>query len=89
VQAVVGTAHVLDRHKVGEVQPGQETALGRVAIPIFGRGDTVAAQHFDGDGGAVPETARVPGVSERTPHRHGRFIKAWLQRRLRGPGEPA
>jgi RNA polymerase sigma factor (TIGR02999 family) len=40
-------------------------------------------------GRTVPETARVLGLSERTLHRHWRFLKAWLKRRLRGPDEPA
>ena len=40
-------------------------------------------------GMTVPETAQVLGISERTLHRHWRFIKAWLKRRLRGPDDPA
>src|SRR6516162_2846687 len=40
-------------------------------------------------GMTVPETARVLGLSERTLHRHWRFIKAWLKRRLCGPDDPA
>jgi RNA polymerase sigma factor (TIGR02999 family) len=34
----------------------------------------------------MKETAKVLGLSERTLHRHWRFIKAWLKSRL---GEPA
>jgi RNA polymerase sigma factor (TIGR02999 family) len=37
----------------------------------------------------IRETAQVLGVSERTLHRHWRFIKAWLRGRLRGPDDPA
>jgi RNA polymerase sigma factor (TIGR02999 family) len=40
-------------------------------------------------GMSVRETAQVLGLSERTVHRHWRFIKAWLKGRLRGPDEPA
>jgi RNA polymerase sigma factor (TIGR02999 family) len=40
-------------------------------------------------GMSMAETARVLGVSERTPHRHGRFLKAWLKGRLGGPDDPA
>ena len=40
-------------------------------------------------GMTVPETAQVLGISERTLHRHWRFIKAWLKRRLQGPDDPA
>jgi RNA polymerase sigma factor (TIGR02999 family) len=40
-------------------------------------------------GMSVRETAQVLGLSERTLHRHWRFIKAWLKGRLRGPDEPA
>ena len=32
------------------------------------------------------EAAQVLGISERTLHRHWRFIKAWLRRRLDGSG---
>lgn len=40
-------------------------------------------------GMTIPEAAQVLGISERTLHRHWRFIKAWLKGRLRGPDEPA
>src|SRR5262245_42074938 len=40
-------------------------------------------------GMSVRETAQVLGLSERTLHRHWRFVKAWLKGRLRGPDEPA
>ena len=39
-------------------------------------------------GMSVPETAQVLGISERTLHRHWRFIKAWLKSRLGAPAEP-
>jgi len=38
-------------------------------------------------GMSVVETAGVLGLSERTLHRHWRFIKAWLQSRLETPEE--
>jgi RNA polymerase sigma factor (TIGR02999 family) len=38
-------------------------------------------------GMSVPETAEVLGISERTLHRHWRFIKAWLKSRLDEPSE--
>jgi RNA polymerase sigma factor (TIGR02999 family) len=38
-------------------------------------------------GMSVPETAQVLGMSERTLHRHWRFIKAWLRSRLGAPAE--
>ena len=40
-------------------------------------------------GMSVREAAQVLGLSERTLHRHWRFVKAWLKGRLRGPDEPA
>jgi RNA polymerase sigma factor (TIGR02999 family) len=39
-------------------------------------------------GMTVPEAADVLGISQRTLHRHWRFIKAWLQSRLADPAEP-
>jgi RNA polymerase sigma factor (TIGR02999 family) len=40
-------------------------------------------------GMTAAETAGVLGVSERTLHRHWRFIKAWLSSRLAAPPDPA
>jgi RNA polymerase sigma factor (TIGR02999 family) len=37
----------------------------------------------------MEETAQVLGVSERTLHRHWRFLKAWLKARLGAPTGPA
>ena len=39
-------------------------------------------------GMSIKETAEVLGVSERTLHRHWRFIKAWLKSRLHGQDAP-
>ena len=39
-------------------------------------------------GMSVPEAAQVLGMSERTLHRHWRFIKAWLKSRLGAPADP-
>ena len=38
-------------------------------------------------GMTIPETADVLGLSERTLHRHWRFIKAWLKGRLSAAGD--
>ena len=51
------------------------------------KAEIVNLRYFTGM--TVPETARVLGLSERTLHRHWRFLKAWLKRRLREPGDPA
>ena len=39
-------------------------------------------------GMSAEEAAQVLGMSERTLHRHWRFIKAWLRRRLGAPDDP-
>ena len=39
-------------------------------------------------GMSAEEAAQVLGMSERTLHRHWRFIKAWLRRRLGAPDGP-
>jgi RNA polymerase sigma factor (TIGR02999 family) len=40
-------------------------------------------------GMSIAETTHVLGISERTLHRHWRFIKAWLKTRLRANGDGA
>jgi RNA polymerase sigma factor (TIGR02999 family) len=40
-------------------------------------------------GMSIAETARVLGISERTLHRHWRFIKAWLKNRLSAQNDGA
>ena len=40
-------------------------------------------------GMSIAETTQVLGISERTLHRHWRFIKAWLKTRLRANGDGA
>jgi RNA polymerase sigma factor (TIGR02999 family) len=40
-------------------------------------------------GMTMEEVAQVLGMSERTLHRHWRFVKAWLKSRLDEPAEPA
>jgi RNA polymerase sigma factor (TIGR02999 family) len=47
------------------------------------KGQIVHLRYFAGM--TVGETAAVLGISERTLHRHWRFIKAWLQSRLVEP----
>jgi RNA polymerase sigma factor (TIGR02999 family) len=44
------------------------------------KGQIVQLRYFTGM--TMEETARVLGMSERTLHRHWRFIKAWLRSRL-------
>jgi RNA polymerase sigma factor (TIGR02999 family) len=39
-------------------------------------------------GMSMEETAQVLGLSERTLHRHWRFVKAWLKSRLDAPPDP-
>jgi RNA polymerase sigma factor (TIGR02999 family) len=46
------------------------------------KGQIVNLRYYAGM--TVKETAQVLGLSERTVHRHGRFIEAWLKGRL-GP----
>jgi RNA polymerase sigma factor (TIGR02999 family) len=39
-------------------------------------------------GMTMPEVAQVLGMSERTLHRHWRFVKAWLKSRLEDAADP-
>jgi RNA polymerase sigma factor (TIGR02999 family) len=50
------------------------------------KGQIVNLRYFAGM--SMAETAQVLGMSERTLHRHWRFIKAWLKGRLNAPTEP-
>ena len=50
--------------------------------PLKGR--IVNLRYFAGM--SVKESATVLGLSERTLHRHWRFIKVWLKNRLAQPG---
>src|SRR5262245_55523321 len=47
----------------------------------------VSLRYFSGM--SMEEAAQVLGVSERTLHRHWRFVKAWLKSRLGPPADPA
>jgi RNA polymerase sigma factor (TIGR02999 family) len=47
----------------------------------------VSLRYFSGM--SMAEAAHVLGVSERTLHRHWRFVKAWLQSRLDTSDDPA
>jgi RNA polymerase sigma factor (TIGR02999 family) len=47
----------------------------------------VSLRYFSGM--SMAEAARVMGVSERTLHRHWRFVKAWLKSRLDPSDDPA
>jgi RNA polymerase sigma factor (TIGR02999 family) len=61
-------------------------ALGHLEKEDPLKAEIVNLRYFAGM--SVPETAQVLGVSERTLHRHWRFIKAWLKSRLDDPSGP-
>jgi len=61
-------------------------ALGHLEKEDPLKAEIVNLRYFAGM--SVPETAQVLGVSERTLHRHWRFIKAWLKSRLDDPAGP-
>ena len=48
--AVLGAAHVVDRHDVGVVEGGDGAGLGQVGFGVFGPADEPAVRHLDGDG---------------------------------------
>ena len=48
-QAVLGAAHVEDRHDVGVVQAGQDAGFGEVRLELLGLGDAFRVRHLDGD----------------------------------------
>jgi RNA polymerase sigma factor (TIGR02999 family) len=87
-----------DRHRValrempaGEPVPEEVLAVHE-ALAELEKEDPLKAQivhlrYFTGM--SIRETAQVLGLSERTLHRHWRFIKAWLKGRLRGPDDSA
>jgi len=68
-----------------EEPPAQEVLALNEALADLERQDPLKGQivhlrYFAGMD--VAETAQVLGISERTLHRHWRFIKAWLKNRL-------
>jgi RNA polymerase sigma factor (TIGR02999 family) len=68
-----------------EEPPAQEVLALNEALAELEREDPLKAQivhlrYFAGMEAA--ETAQVLGISERTVHRHWRFIRAWLKERL-------
>jgi RNA polymerase sigma factor (TIGR02999 family) len=71
------------------VEPPVDDVLGlHAALDELEKEDPLKAQivnlrYFAGM--TVPEAAQVLGMSERTLHRHWRFIKAWLKARLGAP----
>jgi RNA polymerase sigma factor (TIGR02999 family) len=72
--------------------PPEELLAVHEALAELEKEDPLKAQivnlrYFTGM--TVPETAQVLGMSERTLHRHWRFIKAWLKSRLDEPDNPA
>jgi RNA polymerase sigma factor (TIGR02999 family) len=65
--------------------PPEETLALHEALADLEKADPLKAQivnlrYFAGMN--AEETARVLGMSERTLHRHWRFVKAWLKKRL-------
>ena len=68
--------------------PSEDLLALHEALTDLEKEDPLKAQivnlrYFAGMGAA--EAAQVLGMSERTLHRHWRFIKAWLRRRLGAP----
>jgi RNA polymerase sigma factor (TIGR02999 family) len=61
-------------------------ALGELEKEDPMKGQIVNLRYFAGM--SMAETAQVLGLSERTLHRHWRFIKAWLKSRLNAPADP-
>jgi RNA polymerase sigma factor (TIGR02999 family) len=75
---------LLEDIHAGESIP-EETLAVHEALAELEKEDPLKAQivnlrYFTGM--TMHETAQVLGMSERTLHRHWRFIKAWLKRRL-------
>jgi RNA polymerase sigma factor (TIGR02999 family) len=73
-----------------EEPPAQEVLALNEALADLERKDPLKAQivqlrYFAGMDAA--EAAQVLGISERTLHRHWRFIKAWLKDRLDRDGQ--
>jgi len=73
-----------DTAEVGATVPEEVLAVHE-ALAELEKEDPLKAQiinlrYFTGM--SIEETARVLGISERTLHRHWRFIKAWLKSRL-------
>jgi RNA polymerase sigma factor (TIGR02999 family) len=58
-------------------------ALGELEKEDPIKAQIVSLRYFTGM--SMRETAKVLGLSERTLHRHWRFIKAWLKSRLEEP----
>jgi RNA polymerase sigma factor (TIGR02999 family) len=79
---------LLDNLSAGEPKPEEVLAVHE-ALAELEQEDPLKAQivnlrYFTGM--TMEETAQVLGISERTLHRHWRFIKAWLKSRL-GAGD--
>ena len=65
--SVEGVAHILERATALEKEDPLKTQI--VNLRFFA-------------GMSMKETAHVLGLSERTLHRHWRFIRAWLKSRI-------
>jgi RNA polymerase sigma factor (TIGR02999 family) len=80
---------VLDEGVALTEPPPDEVLALHEALADLEKEDPLKAQivhlrYFTGM--SMKETAAVLGLSERTAHRHWRFIKAWLKSRLGEPG---
>ena len=49
-EAVVGAAHVMDRHDVRVVEVGEDAGFGQVGFGVLGAGDALRVRHLDGHG---------------------------------------
>jgi RNA polymerase sigma factor (TIGR02999 family) len=78
----------LPEDSVAVEPPGEDVLALHEALAELEKEDPLKAQivhlrYFAGM--TIAETAQVLGLSERTLHRHWRFIKAWLKTRLGAP----
>jgi RNA polymerase sigma factor (TIGR02999 family) len=78
----------LDEASIAVEPPADDVLALHEALTELEKEDPLRAQivhlrYFAGM--SVPETAQVLGMSERSLHRHWRFIKAWLKARLGAP----
>jgi RNA polymerase sigma factor (TIGR02999 family) len=82
----------LDDVAISVEPPPEEVLAVHEALEELEKEDPLKAQivnlrYFTGMSAA--ETAQVLGLSERTLHRHWRFLKAWLKSRLGSAYDPA
>jgi RNA polymerase sigma factor (TIGR02999 family) len=82
----------LEEETFAVVPPSEEVLAVDEALAELEQKDPLKAQlvelrYFSGLN--MEEVAAVLGQSERTLHRHWRFVKAWLKSRLAEPDEPS